>query len=199
MRILIDMDGIIVDLLGKWLDCYNHDFNDCLSVDMVDSWHIAECIKPQCSPEKMMSYIHRPGFFSDLKPLPGAIDGVKAIMALGHDVKFATAPCNADSAKCKIAWLDYHFNGSGLTGLDSFICQDKHWIDADLLIDDKPETLARWDVKGCLTATIEYPYNAHLLVDCMASSCTDTEAAWEQLVAFVERVENVIPIRRAGR
>ena len=199
MRILIDMDGIITDLLGKWLDRYNDGFNDCLTVDMVDSWHLQECVKPECSEERLFSYIKQPGFFSDLKPLPGGVEGVKELVSLGHTVRFATAPCNADSAKCKIAWLDYHFRGSGIKGLDSFLCHDKEWIEADLLIDDKPETLARWDVKGGMTATIEYPYNAHLMVDCMASSCTDTQAAWEQIVDFVKRIENVIPIRRTGR
>lgn len=199
MRILIDMDGITTDLLTPWLDRYNSDFGDCLTVDMVDSWNLHECVKPECPPSKLFGYIKEKDFFAYLKPLAGAIEGVKAIIELGHDVRFATAPCNADSARCKIDWLNMHFDGMGIKGLDSFLCQDKHWIDADLIIDDKPDTLEKWDAKGCLTAAIEYPYNAHITADCMASSCTDTRAAWAEIVAFVQRIDNVVPIRSASR
>ena len=59
MRILIDMDGILADLLGKWLRHYNDDYDDCLTINMVDSWHLWECVKPECSQSDIMSYIKR--------------------------------------------------------------------------------------------------------------------------------------------
>lgn len=191
MRILIDLDGIVVDLLSKWLGRYNEDFEDCLTVDMVDSWHLYECTKPECSEQDLLSYIREPGFFGDLKPLPGALEGVRTLVSMGHKVKFATAITGADSAKCKIEWIDKYFSDVGITGASSFLCHEKHWINADLLIDDKPETLARWDAKGGLTATIEYPYNAHLIVDCMAPDYSDTENAWETIIKFVRDLSNV--------
>lgn len=197
MRILVDMDGIVTDLLGKWLAVYNHDFDDCLTVAMVDSWHLNECVRQECSREQLMKYILQPGFFDDLHPLPGGIEGVKRLKAMGHDVKFATAPAGPDCARAKLAWIDRYFAGSGLSSLDVFLTHDKTWIDADLLIDDKPETLEAWNLKSPLglTATIEYAYNAHLPVNCMADGCNDTEHAWEQIIEFVDQLRNLVIFR----
>lgn len=185
MRILVDLDGIVVDLLGPWIREYNALYGDNLTLDQVDSWHLDECVK--CTKEEMLAIIQRPGYFDSLPPLPGAVAGVRALIAMGHDVKIATAPCGADSARAKLAWIERYFPGTG-----SFLCNDKHWIKADLIIDDKPETLEAFNG---FTATIEYPYNSHLPVSCLAADCMDTAAAWREIVRFVKQLDGVTSIR----
>lgn len=196
MRILVDMDGIVADLLTKWLQRYNDDWNDCLSVDMIDSWDISECVMPRCG-HRIFEYIHEPGFFADLAPLDGAISAV-AHLAQRHEVKFATAPAGAHSAQEKLDWIDRHFKGTGLTKLDVFVGYDKHWLDADLIIDDKPKTLELWKQKHGgprLTATIEYPYNIYAQADCLATDWKDPAAAWDQILTFIDNMEGIETLR----
>lgn len=183
MRILIDLDEIVVDLLRKWLRVYNHEWNDALTVSKITSFDITRCVKPECR-EKVYDIIRRVGFFDHLQPLPGAVEGVKNLVAAGHGVYFASDPAGGDSARAKIEWVIKHFGWSNKL----LLLRNKHWLDADLLIDDKPRNIVAWARKpGCATMTIAYPYNKNVqhLTTCYAESYTDTTKAWETLVSAV--------------
>lgn len=176
------MDGIVVNLMGPWLKAYNALYGDTLNEDEVDTWHVTEIVK--CSHDQMMAIIQRPGFFRSLPPIRGAIEGVRELMRRGHEVRFCSAPCGPRSLFEKFEWLHHWFGPE--TAQRAFLCYEKHWLRADLLIDDKPETLAAWDG---FSATIEYPYNTTSAVDCLARSYEDTEKAWATILAFVEALE----------
>lgn len=67
-----------------------------------------------------------PGFFRDLPPIPGAIDAVGELLALGHDVRICTSPLN-QYRHCvpeKYEWVERYF-GSELVNSHMIVTKDK--------------------------------------------------------------------------
>lgn len=76
------------------------------------------------------------GFFLDLKPIPGAKEGVLRLKEMGFDVWFLTRP-SIKNPLCyteKRVWMENHF---GIESCEKFIiCPDKSLLKGDYLIDD---------------------------------------------------------------
>jgi 5'(3')-deoxyribonucleotidase len=79
--------------------------------------------------------MYEPGFFFKLKPLPGALAGVRALMRLGYDIHILTQPVaeSAHSYSEKVQWISLHF-----PDLVSKVhmTQNKGLFVGDYLIDD---------------------------------------------------------------
>jgi 5'-nucleotidase len=187
MRILVDMDSIAVNLMAKWYRTYNEEWGDDLGVERVLSWNVHEHVKPECG-LKVYEIIERPGFFRDLEPIPGAVDGVTALVQDGHQVAFATSAAGADSARDKVAWVEEHFAHLKWGVRNIVLLHDKaEWLDADLLIDDRPDTIEAWVRAGRRAMTILYPYNRHVADLCCAAVLPGPEA-WGTLVESVRAI-----------
>jgi 5'(3')-deoxyribonucleotidase len=184
MRILIDLDGIAADLLGKWLRVYNEEWGENVTPSDIKQWAIHESINPRCGKD-IYKMIERPAFFDNLEPLPGAVEAIP-LLQQHHKVRIATAAAGPDSARAKLTWCERVL---GISHKDVFLTRKKHWIEADLLIDDKPEAIRAWrNAKRPYAATIAYPYNHEIAgyVNCFAQDYQDTERAWAEIVAWVE-------------
>jgi len=189
MRILIDMDGITADLLKKWLHTYNEEWSDTVTKADIKTWAMHKAVKAKCG-TAIYKMIERPGFFDWVEPLPGAVEAVKRLQE-HHEVRIASAPAGPDSARAKLSWCE---DVLGIPRREVILTHEKDWIEADLLIDDKPGAIRAWRNAGqrCgnrpYAATIAYPYNRDIadLVDCDAQDYTDTTTAWAEIVAWVE-------------
>jgi 5'(3')-deoxyribonucleotidase len=55
--------------------------------------------------------MYEPGFFLSLKPIEGALTGVRALIRLGYDVHILTQPLaeSAHSYQEKVQWIGLHF------------------------------------------------------------------------------------------
>lgn len=172
------MDGILVDLLGKWLATHNFERHDAVIVSDLETWGQAEELLPGFG-----DIIKRPGFFDDLEPLAGAVEGFLALKAYGHEVAVCTAAASEDSARAKLEWCKRYL---GISRRDVFVTHKKTWLagTCDVLIDDKPKTLAEWAETGKMAVTIAYPYNLEVanLCELRADSYADTASAWSQIV-----------------
>lgn len=184
MRVLVDLDGIVVDFLRVFLRAYNGKYNDTLRKADIIEWEVSRIVKPLCGVAGVLGILDEDRFFDRLRPLPGAIEGVLQIsQELGHEVLIVTAAGSADSARAKLTWVQ-HYLGWGRRRV--IIGDHKHLIDADVLIDDKPLTLRRWKAErpNARAMTIAYPYNRVVadLVDLDAHSYEDTTYAWGEIV-----------------
>lgn len=99
-------------------------------------------------------------FFSNVRPIQGAVEGVEALRAAGHSIYFVTARCHPVSFHDTRVWLKRYF-----PWIDKqrhlILAYDKEVIYGDVLIDDKPKTLLgyadAW--QGALCIAPEHPYN----------------------------------------
>ena len=139
LTILCDLDEIAACLLDKWLGEYNEDNNDNVTVSKLTSYKIHAHVKIG---EDIYKYIDKDEFFSDLKPMPGAVDALTSLANDGHNVVFASAHFNADSPHkikdyreawphAKILTISYPFNQS-VRGI------------VDLMADDYANPVAAW-------------------------------------------------------
>jgi len=141
MKIYLDMDGVLADLMAGWMPYLNEVSGRNLAVEDVDMWGIEHVYGIPFS--KARKPLHREGFWEGLPPYPGAVAFVKRLDQLGHMVYIATAPFPSD--KCmwgKKMWFENHLRFLPPSRL--IILHDKHLLRGDMLVDDKPENLTKF-------------------------------------------------------
>jgi 5'-nucleotidase len=150
-RILLDMDGVLCDLIGKWFAIYNKEHHDHIDLSQMSEW------EPHLYAKKgkaIYHYLSQPGFFRDLSPIPGAIEGVKQLLNEGFDVVIVTAAKTGQ--RDKMQWVKEH-----LPFLDTrnvIFAHRKELVRGDVLFDDAPHNLVAFAPYGIAVA-MAYPYN----------------------------------------
>ncbi len=146
-RVLLDCDGVLSDFIGSVCDlvrCHGGgnrtpaevtEFDFCKSLNLdVD---VAREVKREISTT--------PGWWSSLKVLPGALEGVAALREVA-DVYIVTSPWNScRSWLCqRETWLKRHFD---IPHARVIATSAKHLVSGDMLVDDKTETCVAWDLE----------------------------------------------------
>lgn len=131
MKILIDMDGVMVDTMAEV-------YKRLQRVHDVCQWNFDGC----CLPAGSMSVYDDTSVFDDAAPIGGALEGITQLMRDGHDVAFLSAPwpTNPDSAAAKYRWIAKH----GLPVNRLILAMDKTLVPGDILIDDRPGLVGPW-------------------------------------------------------
>lgn len=163
LTVLVDMDSILVNLDEKWYANYNERYDDALTHERVVSWDTHLYVKEACG-KKIYDILKEPGFYLDLRPLPGAIAGIEALRDNGCNIVVATSAMNNFGImRDKISWLEKHL--PWLNASNIFLGSDKRLLYANVMIDDGPHNIKDFLVtnplgQGC---TIGYPYNRELI------------------------------------
>ncbi len=130
MRLIIDMDEVLVDFLGPLLDKYNKRYDKEMVLDDIKSWDL---------PQEMINIFLEDDFFLTLPPLSGAIDGIRELKQNGHDIIIATSPSERPGiAREKMIWMKVWLPEFVH---DLHIVERKDRLIGDLLIDDSPKHL----------------------------------------------------------
>jgi len=137
IRIAIDQDQVLADLLSEWLRRYNNDYNDNLKKEQVNHWNWHDLVKPECG-KKIYDYLDDPDLFESLPVIEDAQEVVKELSEK-FDIFIVTAPWNMNNVIPKYKWLKKHF--SFLDDRNFVFTRNKSIIDAEWLIDDKPSNL----------------------------------------------------------
>lgn len=133
-RILVDVDCVVADLMDEWLGIYNAEYSDNLDVSQIVRWGMEEFVKPECG-TKIYDYLWLPYLYDHVKPIDGAITGVRWLRRHGYDIRFVTSGVHAGKAQ----WLGRHGLLIGefpLYSPDLIVAHDKSIIKADIMIDD---------------------------------------------------------------
>lgn len=190
MKILVDLDETVVNLLDPWLERYNNTYDDDLTRDEITSWDAHTFTKPECG-TKFYNLIETPGFFRHLKPYPGAVEALHTLSAR-HDVYIATAGPGGDTgAQDKINWCGDYL---GIDRRKVFIGHHKEMVKADVFIDDSPRNIkkyrAAWPEAAIMA--MAQPYNKEVDDLCLLFPSWKTPVkAWESIVMAVNVVERI--------
>lgn len=174
-RILVDVDCVVADLMPTWLDHYNSEFDDHLTVSQITSWGMEEFVKKECG-TKIYDYLWVSNLYDYVQPIDGAITGVRWLRRHGYDVRFVTSGIHAGKAK----WLGEHgllLGESPLYSPDLIVAHDKSIIKADIMIDD--------NIKNCesfsgLAIVFGQPWNSNTTQFFRADD-------WADVIQFIAR------------
>jgi 5'-nucleotidase len=148
--------------------------------DSIDQFLIADVYADTYGPDArsiIYEICSTPGFFASLPPVPGAREGMNALLDLGHSIRICTSPllANPTGASEKFTWAATHL-GPGWDARVT-ISKDKTVVRGHHLLDDKPSitgeftpmwTQVLWDT----------PYNRHV-------AHLDRVASWAEFIAWV--------------
>jgi 5'(3')-deoxyribonucleotidase/uncharacterized protein with PQ loop repeat len=147
LRIAIDMDETICDILPKHLRLYNEAFGENVTVADLDGRELEDFVPKERAAATEQMILER-SFFSDLPVLPNAREVVKELSER-HEVFIATAAMDVPTSfDAKYAWLREHLPFIPTTHL--IFCGDKGALDMDYLIDDRARHFARFRGQGLL-------------------------------------------------
>jgi 5'(3')-deoxyribonucleotidase len=163
-RILVDIDGIVADTIPYWLEYLSQKTGVVATVADIKRYEFAQCPPlNQLPPETVYGVLQDPGFTLGVPLMEGADKVLKGWMQLGHEVYLVTARSGSQHIAETFQWVQ-----NKLPFIDTrkqlIFCYDKHLLSADVIIDDRPITLATYK-KVHPTAeiiSIEYPYNTSL-------------------------------------
>jgi 5'-nucleotidase len=189
LRILIDQDAILADLLADWLALYNSKFDDALTKSDIHSWDVHKYVKPECG-TAVYALPSAPGLYRNLKPIPGALAAVNSLLDDGHKVAIVTAHSeHPENTTEKMQWIYEHLPRLGHKNV--FFAHLKSWIKGDVLIDDSPNNIISyresWPDAKILSIAYAYNKSASHLCDVYAQDYTDTEKAWTEILTNIKK------------
>lgn len=160
---LLDQDGPLTNYEQGFAQAYKKKYPGAffLPVEERRRWSLKDDYPEECW-EKIHLVLHAPSFFLDLEPIPGSIEAIKTIMALGHQVFICTAPGRGFfNLEQKYFWVVKYF-GEEFAYNRLVPALDKTVILGHKLVDDHPEVS-----KGARKPDWEHiiwdmPYNRHL-------------------------------------
>lgn len=159
--ILVDMDGVLADFEGRFLETWKRKFPHYpQTLEKRKTFRLADSL-PNGLNRDIRSIFSSPGFFANLKPISGAKEALKKMQSLGREVLICTSPIS-EYENCvleKYHWIAKHLGYEWTKKV--IMTKDKTLIFGDILIDDKPEH------KGLRKPTWKHalfdaPYNQHV-------------------------------------
>lgn len=149
MRILLDCDGVICNFVDKILEFDNHEhtYESITDFNIFKAWGQVERWKD------FTVWVSQPGKVLEMKPFNGAVEFVKELHKFG-EVAIATIPFKSPNwIPERLEWLEVNF---GFKTDDVCVWSKKHWIQADILIDDSLENALKFPKRVLL---LDAPWN----------------------------------------
>lgn len=148
MRIICDMDEVLVDFMGKVLGRWNNINGTKFTREDITAWRMENIlgrdITGRSADGLIDEWLAEPGFFEKMDPLPGAVEGFQKLIDLGHDVIICTSvPEIAENAyDGKRRWMRKYFPK---WSMKNFIASSrKEIVEGDIIIDDGSHNLIPW-------------------------------------------------------
>jgi 5'(3')-deoxyribonucleotidase len=136
-KLAVDQDQVLADLTSAWIERYNRDYNDILTVEDVTEWELENLVKPECG-KKIYTYLDDQELFLNLPVIRGSQEVLEKL-SFHFDIHIVTAVRNLKNIEPKSEWLKKHF--PFIPEERYVFTRDKSIVYADWLIDDKPKNL----------------------------------------------------------
>lgn len=174
LTILTDLDDVLWDLLGVWINELNLRNGTRVMPRDVTDWEIAKFF-PGITPEKLFEPLHDERIWNRILPIRGAVTYVNQLMLDGHKLRVVTAthPATATPKIKRFLELFPMFKWE-----DIVIASDKSLIHGDVMIDDGTHNLA--DVKGGVEYLFLFDRPHNHDYDAMANGMNRVNS-WEEI------------------
>lgn len=138
MRILVDLDDTLVDMMTKAVYYYNGATGEDLQLEDIKEWALSGR-RPDF--EKIWRI---PGFFADLPFMDHEAQSVLYNLKMrGHEIVICSAIPTWESPRDKYSWCHTHLRIPGIIdSMDQVIfARNKSYIEGECMVDDKPDNL----------------------------------------------------------
>lgn len=161
LEVALDVDGVLAHFAQHVIDRVNTHTGTAHTYEDISTWEIFDCIGQGNKElqDKIYDELRNQGGALGLPVFAGAKEGVARLREVA-DVFIVTSPFRPSDHWMpeREKWLYEHFE---VKGTDVVHCSKKWRIFADVLVDDKVETIARWrDIHPDKLALLwDAPYN----------------------------------------
>jgi 5'-nucleotidase len=160
--VLLDQDGVLADFERGFVEAWRRRHSDLpwIEAEARRRFHLTEDYPVEHHARVAAVYGSR-GFFRHLAPIPGAIEGVREMLAEGLDVRICTKSIEAYE-HCvveKYQWVEEHLGREFTRRM--ILTSDKTLVRGDWLVDDNP-LIEGAHVPAWRHAVFDAPYNRHL-------------------------------------
>lgn len=153
MTILVDMDDVLEDLTGAWIDFLNNEYGTGVNRDTPREWEMDKSF-PELTKAQVYAPLYDPDFWNTVKPIPNAPAALERLIREGFDIYVVTAS-NYVTLQAKMD--DVLFKYYPFLDWDNVIVtSNKQIIRGDILIDDAPHNLLDGDYYKIL---MDAPHN----------------------------------------
>jgi 5'(3')-deoxyribonucleotidase len=189
LEICVDLDAITADFFGGLIPEYNLQTGESLKIEDIVSWDMSAFVK---HPEVLKQIFHKPGFFTALKPIAGAVDSLHELVELGHTIHIVSSGCTAHSYSEKALWCQEHLPFIPLSHVT--IAHRKGQFHGDVLIDDGPHNAKAFAQSNprALILGIEWPHARadKRLFSKLVTDYRDTRRAWAEINKLISAEAN---------
>jgi 5'(3')-deoxyribonucleotidase len=168
MKIGMDVDDVVAELLPAWLERFNKEHGTGWTTDDLTQWKIEDDL--QCTREALWKHL-TPDIYEEVKPVPGALAVINALKARGHEVIYISSCHDMPTWLAKSAWLVKHGFlmsrdqafpvGAAFEYVDKASVGRMHQI--QILVDDNVTTCNEW---GGVALVMNRPHNMRSLTPC---------------------------------
>ena len=145
--ILVDMDDVMIDLVGHWAEALNKKYGTNVSPQDITDWQITRFF-PNITPEQVYEPLTKKDFWKNIKPIEQAQQYLKMLRNEGYQIYVCTST-NWKNVKFKVKYvLNKYFDF--ISWKNVIITAHKQMIKADFLIDDGVHNLRGGDYKKLL-------------------------------------------------
>jgi 5'(3')-deoxyribonucleotidase len=136
-RILVDMDGVLVDIYSRFFELYEQETGQRLTVNDVAGLFEAEAFQNQ------RKWVSAPGFFRNLPVMPGSREVLKNLNNLYKIIVVSLATEFPYCLTDKQLWLQDNF--PFINWRQIVFCGDKTLIESEIMIDDHLKNLDHFE------------------------------------------------------
>ena len=165
MRILVDVDGVVADLMGGFERFFLEETGRRIDTRKSTTHRMSRApefidLHREIDLDDMLHrFLSVPDVYQNyVELIPDAHESIEYLLDEGHVLGFVTAtlwsaPCSFES---KFDWLNSIFPYVPMLSVGS---AEKHWVTGDYAIDDRYDTCTRWENAGVRPLMFRQPWN----------------------------------------
>jgi 5'(3')-deoxyribonucleotidase len=187
--VLLDSDGVIMDLASAWCKAYNEQYQDNVSVEAFIGYKDLEK-QVKCG-NAVFDIIKQPGFFNKLQPAP---DAVESLERLAINPKLDCYILTAFSGNAEIAYGKMQSLPRVFPFFDPekiILCKPKFLVYGNVLVDDSFENLINWSAFQSNNALHDH-HTLFISQDASADKRNKVDAVIPSITEAAEYIENIL-------